>query len=658
VTSVALLGLPQPRLFNIPQIQLNNEEGGDVVPGDRVTTSDPPAVHHYDSDSAKRLDFRSQPRSAHSDFIPPPPPPPPLSSNSIYVPPPYVTPSRNIPDLAPTTRDASVDRLDREQEELRDFRGKVLGSRYRVAAKRIDLRDLHIEASAKDGSVFNLVRQYLHTINLQLPRNIEEALSDASTLRDQLGLLEAEYDEAEASYNTLEWNYSRRETRFVEEVLNNRLVPSGMLDRSRSAENLDIAQLTQFMTPSMAKPLPAWNHTAYADEVESGDAIQAPIELGQQDLELSDEALSKLQRADSQRSSHGFAPATRRESKSSFRQAQLQSRWINKKRGIDAWRMEIFENFPVLRVYLKAMYDLDCPDDNLWWEHIKQLLVQGNEVAPVFHTGDSTVSLQTSRHASTSTVNIASPDACAVRDFSTIPQLPEDHASNMPGTGDIPSSIGPRDHVDTHDEVQDSAKPSLSTIDETTDSYTASQTLSRRTSCSEAVNTESDATSHYSSDCDNCTNRVESLHAPTPSMESSTTSDGKPQGNEGAPVTPTQRSQNEANLITPDPQIDLYSTPWGEAAAQAEKQATAGSIELARSSEQDSPLHKSNVGSPEIPPNRTERSEEPPRPQVVLSTSHGNAFEQPSSSPRPYIISSRNSSLPTARSNDKRCLVM
>ncbi|KAI4674395.1 uncharacterized protein J4E88_008129 [Alternaria novae-zelandiae] len=185
------------------------------------------------------------------------------------------TPNSPHSNLIPREpRSATSDKLDDEQQSLRDLRDTLVGVRFTIAAKRQELRDLQIETSAKDGFVFNLLRQYLNTIGAEVPRNIEEAFVDASSLRDRLGLLEAEYDEAEAGYNTLEWKYSRRETRFVEEVLDNKLVPSEALDRSQSTENLEILQLTGSMTGSSNTHPPIADLADFADHDEQ---VQSPI---------------------------------------------------------------------------------------------------------------------------------------------------------------------------------------------------------------------------------------------------------------------------------------------------------------------------------------------------------------------------------------------
>jgi hypothetical protein len=149
--------------------------------------------------------------------------------------------------------------------------------------KRKELRDLHIKTGAKDGYVFNLLRQYLNEIGADLPGDIENALTDASLLRDRLGLLEAGYDEAEANYNTLEWKYSRRETRFVEELLNNKLVPSDTLDRSRSAENLEILQLTHSMTRPTSDDPSISDLTASGDDTGTRSIEELSAFLAEQD---------------------------------------------------------------------------------------------------------------------------------------------------------------------------------------------------------------------------------------------------------------------------------------------------------------------------------------------------------------------------------------
>jgi hypothetical protein len=283
---------------------------------------------------------------------------------------------------------AELEKLDYEQESLRDLRDELMGARFRMAAKRKELRDLHISTVAKDGHVFNLLRQYLNDACVDVPQNIADALADACSLRDQLGVMEVGYDETEASYNKLEWTYSRRETRFVERVLDNNLVPSDTLDRSRSADNLEILQLTRSMTRSTKDDPVISDFAAYTDEIGTRSIAELSAFLAEQNLATPQGPRERFQGSSSPWKSPNDLISVRTKPAEGFNPTHDHLRWMEKMNKIHEWLFDTVDTSPLQKLCLKAMHDFGFTDTTTWWEHTKWLLVQ--DYSTHFHTGDST----------------------------------------------------------------------------------------------------------------------------------------------------------------------------------------------------------------------------------------------------------------------------
>jgi hypothetical protein len=354
---------------------------------------------------------------------------------------------------------------------------------------RKELRDLHIRTTAKDGFAFNLLRQYLNKDPASLPQDIEEAFNEASLLRDSLGLLEDKYDAAEANYNTLEWNYSSKEAIFVEEALRKKLVPIGTVSRSRSADDLNIEQLTQGMTDQTEEPRNAWNHTMYCETSDPGGDDLILTEPNPQS-----EASGKEKQVSPSDTSHVNDPATISPTERDIEGSQKKQehpRWARKVARIDAWLLETVADSPLHKLYLKAIYDVGYTDEDTWWKHTSQLLTESREELPPFRTGDSTVSDQT-----TSKPNIPKTVKAPSQN---IPTLDIASSTSLASESRLTAQLAVSRSGDLlHPGGKDIAtlKPPERSASGSPVSYMTSRRPSRRTSCSDTGDTQSDATSH------------------------------------------------------------------------------------------------------------------------------------------------------------------
>ncbi|KAI4644473.1 hypothetical protein J4E93_006376 [Alternaria ventricosa] len=398
----------------------------------------------------------------------PPPPPPPISIAEINAPPPPPMPTPYGPhsNLIPeASRRAALNKLDNEQQSLRDLRDKLVGSRFSVAAMRKELHNLQIERSARDGYVFNLLRQYFNENGGILPRHIEEAFNEESTQRDRLGLLEAKYDEAEARYNTLEWTYSRRETRFVEEVLNNKLVPDESVDQARSAENPEVQQLTRFMTGSNDFDLIKSDLAASGDGVEGRGRTQLSTFLAEQALMVPQKASTEFQQSRSQWSNQSDLTLVNTKIFDDLHQTHAHLRWVEKMNKIDGWLLGVVDTSPLQKLYLKSIHDFGFSDTKVWWERTKWLLIQ--DYSKHFHTGDSTISIPAAaQHVSKSTREEMSQELSVLEPHSTSQMLLGMEPTNVSEVAYIPNFLASSNSYETLSQTTTPRELSVATREE------------------------------------------------------------------------------------------------------------------------------------------------------------------------------------------------
>ncbi|CAO2654005.1 Nn.00g107380.m01.CDS01 [Neocucurbitaria sp. VM-36] len=527
-----------------------------------ISTSGSPTDFQHGNDkmeSSGPIPQVDQPQIGPKYFMSPLPlPPPPLFE--IRLPPPPEFTAGTVPSHTPVVeRHAFAERIDLEQEELRDSRDEVLGSRFRLQAKRNELRDLREETGAKDGSVFNLLRRYLHESNVNIPRDIEEAFNEASSLRDRLGILEAEYDEAEINYNRLEWNYTRKESHFVEALVDNNLVPNSTLERTTNDLKTPDSKQHSGELPS------TWPGAPHLDGNDPGTDLVLLAGPHNHNLTPPNHAVSNLRRGASLRSNHSIARSTRRFSENNPPHAR--SAWLAKLKRIDDWLLEMISESPVQKAHLRALHYLDYLDDNIWWKQVEQNWSLDTVEAPIFHTGDSTVSHRVaSQHISTSTVDIMGSESSVVKDGNSMPLLSGDRNLDALEAASRPTSIKAGDLSGSGIDNQGLTRRRTIATDEITMSVSTGQSRSRRTSSSGG---------HETSTSLECACGDYIRHATHLLVCRRERFDGTPrsrndsdQDDQSAPATPTQRGQNENSPAMPRMVSDSVDQQPSEHSAQ------------------------------------------------------------------------------------------
>jgi hypothetical protein len=353
----------------------------------------------------------------------PPPPPPPSYDRNLPPPPPFMTDTLPRPHPGASQSDFLAE-LEHEQDDLRDARDEVLGARFRLQAQRKELRDLRQESGSKDGHVLSLIYHFLHENNIDLPQFVEEQVEEASELRDQLGLLEADYDEAEMKFNTSEWKYTRKESRFVEGLLDNDFGPNSTAFKEK--ENHTTADLTRFAGEHpfdrLASMTAETNGSIYTPKVSRSNISHL---IPSHNLDITD-----IRRTSSLRSTWSAPRSTRLDSTS---EELAQKAWSEKIYDIDRWLLETTSDSLLQKAQLKAFHFSYFRDDKYWWRQVEKTWNSNNQETPDFHTGDSVMSDQNpDQRTSSSTAKSRNARHLRVNLMDYVPLLVEDQAPDAP----------------------------------------------------------------------------------------------------------------------------------------------------------------------------------------------------------------------------------
>lgn len=331
--------------------------------------------------------------------------------------------------------------LERDQEDLRDSRDEYTGFRFHLQSRRTDLRKLREETASKIGSAENQLRQFLHTLSIELPQAIRDTFDEVSALRDRLGLLEVEYDESEGRYNRLEYTYTQKEARFVDQL------PGSFLELGTRPQDTTVKPETEDLT-------------RFADG--ALDDIHMPKAITEADL------ITPLTKASGSRLSD-FLPTNQSvpvperanpcQNSPNTRELSIQDddptptsldiEWMNKKERINAWLLHILSCSPLQKAHLKAMGPSVSLSDQVWWKMLKEHWNDDFLEGPAFHTGDSTISHSLiDCHADISTLETNGPESVKLENFESI--------SPLHSTGEPPDAV---DLSIAHDSVHSEMKP-------------------------------------------------------------------------------------------------------------------------------------------------------------------------------------------------------
>ncbi|KAF1848725.1 uncharacterized protein K460DRAFT_403995 [Cucurbitaria berberidis CBS 394.84] len=377
-------------------------------------------------------------------------------------------PTVNIPGLptTPEQYEGSVDRIEEEQEALRDARDDLVGSRFRLYTKRRDFRALQEKAETEAGAAFELVRRYLYSQGLNLPTHIENAISEAAELRDTLAEQSAHLEEAEETYNLEEWRYTQKETNFVEglsgifPVSNAYSLPRPLLE----TRGVDPGSVTQFSfgrsnvqdtsgsLEGLETPLSSLANGPSVTTLEDLDQIRIS-ELHEAAESSNDYSTSLPHHATPTQTEEAMHALPHPYSENDLNYARIN--WSTTRRRIDNWLFEILSKSQLQKGLLKTLVPTDDIDDDAWWQLVVENWSSDNPDTGSFHTGDTTASgTTTSRHSISITTMKNLFESPVTLDSETkpspvVPLLSGDQIVETLGIVNFPSTIELNDLIDS-----------------------------------------------------------------------------------------------------------------------------------------------------------------------------------------------------------------
>ncbi|OAL51762.1 hypothetical protein IQ07DRAFT_391068 [Pyrenochaeta sp. DS3sAY3a] len=497
--------------------------------------------------------------------LPPPPPPPPSASQMPPPPPPPFGYAPNPFGKAPGLKDNNfnADKIEQQHENLRDLQQDLLGHRFRLKASRKLIRNVREETGAKEGSAISQLRRFLSEQDIQLPPSIADAFEEVYALKDRLGLLESEYEDAEKDFNFQELMLAQHESQFVDSLFSGNEPPT-----------------TSF--PPIA-PIPGSNTmTSFAlgsPEVWNTPDPELGITSGPELIVSTPHAASEIPHSEARPTptppllmpGSDRAPSLQKNDLF-FQVSQLSSdnfpshggrlKWADTKERVNQWLSDLISGSSLQRTQLELIQDGYGKD-------VVNNLSTGDPDATQFHTGDSTVPLDSSSKA------ISIPDLDNVEQNnlgSNSPQLgnsfPEEKNVDALEELNIPRSIQAGDLEDPSQSNNILPNPlqTLST-DETTPSVATEAADDHRNSDMEDVpsrpklaysypNSQSGSNQAHQTDSDQQSESLDqSLHLPVPrhntdtSTASAISTDSLPSA---APRTPDslmfKRGDNRLNM--------------------------------------------------------------------------------------------------------------
>jgi hypothetical protein len=287
------------------------------------------------------------------------------STSSLLVPHPPTEPVAHATSIPPRDRyEALLEDLEDLQDKLRDGREDLLGRRFRLRVRRQELRELREKSAQNVTMAFDRLRSYLSRSRLDLPADIQLALSAADTTRDNLGVWDCEFGAAEEAYNLLEWQYTEKETQLFSSLTTDVIRYSHSSDQDASRHNADIIARDRPGYMNLASPSPSLSSSQKSARLgrislESPAACMAPQSAS--DIASFSCALGKAQHSDAGE-------------------------------RINDWLLETLACSTTQKQRLNDMCSGFDVNDDLWWQLVVQNWMSDEIYNLPFHNGDTTSS--------------------------------------------------------------------------------------------------------------------------------------------------------------------------------------------------------------------------------------------------------------------------
>ncbi|KAH8727747.1 hypothetical protein GQ44DRAFT_769815 [Phaeosphaeriaceae sp. PMI808] len=312
-----------------------------------------------------------------------------------------------------------LDRVDEHRWNLRNAREKLVGVRFRLSSQRKEVLESREKAAAQVATAYDLFSRYVISQGFSLPRGIQDALDDAETGRNKLGIHETELQEAEMKYNLEEWKYTEREAQFVDDLWTS--TPFNSAPSAPTLETTNDPELTRLsFGASETQMLPT---DPGISNLDSNTLDINVLHFSALDLTWDNAHKSSENQIDSHLTAELRTPSTRpsapmshlgllnidAEASLSINRpnseadiTQMQQNWTVTRGKIEEWLLDALEKSRLQKVQLRNELLAEVVDYDEWWHLVKKHWMSKSPGGTAFHTGDTTVSR--SRKSSTASI--------------------------------------------------------------------------------------------------------------------------------------------------------------------------------------------------------------------------------------------------------------
>jgi hypothetical protein len=385
-----------------------------------------------------------------------------LPSPKVLSSPPIPSPITDITETSDTATPSSRYEqlrtyIEENQEDLRDARDDLLGSRFRLRTQRRDLRTTREKTVSRVGGAFDIMRRYFLSNGVDVPDELQTAWTEVDAVRDELGEKEINYEAAEQAYDKEEREYTEKEGLFVDDLSASDSMPTVPVQPAPPADYLD--GLTRFsfgpsdveLVPAMPEDLILPPPPTYltTPEFASGSPTGTPVFEATRHV-TPRKHNSVLRSGDATPTQQ--TPYTGRVMGADGCSHAL-VKWSDTRNQIEEWMLQSLKSSPLQIRWLKSLVPQGEMSDEDWWQLVDRYWHSDSLDDPVYHTGETIVSGGTVSQVVSSLRDREMLDTVIENNFTaepsnTAPLLPGDQLVDALELVSFPTRIKPRDLVD------------------------------------------------------------------------------------------------------------------------------------------------------------------------------------------------------------------
>ncbi|KAI0620306.1 hypothetical protein TUN199_07699 [Pyrenophora tritici-repentis] len=385
-----------------------------------------------------------------------------------------------------------LDYIEEQQDELRDARDDLVGSRSRLHTKRRELRESREKVDTQIATALDRTTRFLAENSIELPDDIKEAISKANSMREGLIQSESELEHEEEIYNLEEWRYTQKETQFVDDLPGQRpaLHASSLPIPLLEMRNVDTETITQFSSgppeptylpahldltgPTLATTTSQYNrsqmslnatnknpHHTYTQDIRGDQRSEPQLDVVSEFSSSGCSPQTIPQTPDTVVEAGEVAQASRRRRDTTLEQDRVS--WSVTHSRIDDWLFEILSESKLEKTLLKEILLHAAFGEKRWWHLVEENWTPDTSEDIEPPTGDTVASSGSPSEPASSTPIFRPVSANSKANLSiTDPLFPIDHLFDDPDSFHFPAKIEASDLLEPEAEPANSMRWTLS----------------------------------------------------------------------------------------------------------------------------------------------------------------------------------------------------